>query len=70
MAFAGPYCALDAESTPIVREWRVTSMRAARLGRYCISAMTCVTRADLRHARRGRFSDARMIVEHPRNGLV
>jgi hypothetical protein len=45
MAFAGPYCALDAESTPIVREWRVTSMRAARLGRYCISAMTCVTRA-------------------------
>jgi hypothetical protein len=45
MALAGPYCALEAESTPIVREWRVTSMRAARLGRYWISSMTWVTRA-------------------------
>ncbi len=44
MALAGPYCALVDASTPIVLEWRVTSIRAARLGRYCSSSMTAVTR--------------------------
>ena len=45
MLLAGPYSALEADNTPMVREWRVTSIRAARLGLYWISSMTWVTRA-------------------------
>jgi hypothetical protein len=45
MLLAGPYCELDAESTPIVREVPRESALAARLGRYCSSSITCCTRA-------------------------
>src|SRR5918993_782810 len=44
MLEAGPYCVLDAERMPIVRDRLVTRARAARLGLYCRSAMTSSTR--------------------------